>query len=37
MSALNGIIWQDDKQIVRATVTRRYAETPQAVLTVAEV
>lgn len=35
--ALNGIVWADDKQIVRAEVTRRYAEAPQAVLTVTEV
>lgn len=35
--ALNGIVWQDDKQIVRAEVVRRYVEAPQTVLTVAEV
>jgi Holliday junction resolvase RusA-like endonuclease len=35
--ALNGIVWQDDAQIVRAVVSRRYVETPAAVLTVAEV
>lgn len=35
--ALNGIVWADDKQIVRAEVTRRYVEAPQSVLTVTEV
>lgn len=35
--ALNGIVWADDKQIVRAEVMRRYVEAPQAVLTVTEV
>lgn len=35
--ALNGIVWADDRQIVRAEVTRRYAETPAAILTVTEV
>lgn len=35
--ALNGIVWQDDKQIVRAEVVRRYVEPPQTVLMVAEV
>lgn len=35
--ALNGIVWADDRQIVRAEITRRYAETPAAILTVTEV
>jgi Holliday junction resolvase RusA-like endonuclease len=35
--ALNGIVWGDDSQIVRAVVSRRYVEQPQAVLIVAEV
>jgi Holliday junction resolvase RusA-like endonuclease len=35
--ALNGIVWRDDKQIVRMVVGKRYAETAQTVLTVAEV
>jgi len=35
--ACNGIVWADDKQIVRAEVSRRYVETPATVLTVAEV
>ena len=35
--ALNGIVWQDDKQVVRAEVVRRYVLVPQTVLTVAEV
>jgi Holliday junction resolvase RusA-like endonuclease len=35
--ACNGILWADDKQIVRAEVSRRYVEAPAAVLTVAEV
>lgn len=35
--ALNGIVWRDDKQIVRAEVVRRYVEAPATVLTVTEV
>lgn len=35
--ALNGILWADDKQIVRCSAAKRYAETAQTVLTVAEV
>ncbi len=35
--ALNGIVWADDAQIVRAEVVRRYVEAPAAVLTVTEV
>ena len=35
--ALNGIIWADDKQIVRAEVSRRYVEAPRTLITVAEV
>lgn len=35
--ALNGIVWADDAQIVRAEVVRRYAEAPAAVLTVQEI
>jgi Holliday junction resolvase RusA-like endonuclease len=34
--ACNGILWRDDAQIVRAVVSRRYAETPAAVLKVFE-
>jgi len=34
--ACNGILWRDDAQIVTATVSRRYAETPAALLTVLE-
>ena len=35
--ALNGIVWADDKQIVRCSCVKRYAETAQTVITVAEV
>lgn len=35
--ALNGIVWSDDKQIVRAECRKHYAERAQTVLTVAEV
>lgn len=35
--ALNGIVWADDAQIVRAEVVRRYVEVPASVLTVTEV
>jgi Holliday junction resolvase RusA-like endonuclease len=35
--ALNGIVWRDDKQIVRMVLAKRYAPTAQAVLTVVEV
>lgn len=35
--ALNGIVWKDDKQIVRMEIRKHYAETAQTVLTVAEV
>jgi Holliday junction resolvase RusA-like endonuclease len=34
--ALNGIVWRDDRQIVRATISRRYAETAEAIITVGE-
>lgn len=34
--ALNGVVWRDDKQIVRAVVTRRYVADPVATLTVSE-
>lgn len=35
--ACNGIVWADDRQIVRAEVVRRYMDAPRAMLTVAEV
>lgn len=35
--ALNGIVWRDDKQIVRMVVSKRYAERAETVLQVAEV
>lgn len=34
--ALNGIVWRDDKQIVRMDLRKHYAEFAQTVLTVAE-
>lgn len=36
LDACNGIVWHDDKQVVTATVLKRYRDTPRAVLTVAE-
>ena len=35
--ALNGIVWRDDKQIIRMDLRKHYAERAQTVLTVAEV
>lgn len=32
--ALNGIVWRDDKQIVRMVLAKRYAERAETVLTV---
>jgi Holliday junction resolvase RusA-like endonuclease len=35
--ALNGLVWKDDSQIVRLTVSKQYGWMAQTVLTVAEV
>jgi len=34
LDALNGILWRDDAQICELSVTRRYADAPQATLKV---
>lgn len=34
--ALNGIAWMDDSQVVEATVSKRYAEEPCAIIRVSE-
>ena len=34
--ALNGILWHDDRQIVRVTARKIYAETAQTILQVAD-
>ena len=36
MSALNGIVWRDDKQIIRMVLAKRYADHAQTVLMVTE-
>lgn len=36
MDALNGIVWQDDKQVVQLAVRKRYAEKPYTTLNVIE-
>jgi Holliday junction resolvase RusA-like endonuclease len=35
--ALNGIIWQDDKQLVRMVASKRFGLAPQTVLTISRV
>ncbi len=37
LDALNGVVWVDDKQIVRGTVTKRYSDTPRLVVKIIEI
>jgi Holliday junction resolvase RusA-like endonuclease len=36
VDGLNGVVWRDDAQIVRATVIKRYGSSPETVISVQE-
>ena len=37
LDALNGVCWEDDKQVTRIMVTKRYAEVPRVEIVIGEI